>query len=85
MVEERKLRVLPIVKAYPEPSEKYGTTVCVVGVTIPDGSWIRLYPIRFMQLNESQRFKKYQIIDVVATKSQKDSRPESYRVDEKSI
>lgn len=85
MVEKRKLRVLPIVKAYPEPSERYGTTVCVAGVTVPEGLWIRLYPIRFMQLNENQRFKKYQIIDVVATKSERDSRPESYRVDEESI
>lgn len=79
------LRVLPVVKAYPEPSEKYGTTVCVAGVTVPEGLWVRLYPVRFMQLNENQRFKKYQIFEVVATKSEKDFRPESYRVDEETI
>lgn len=80
-----KLRVLPVVKAYPEPSRKYGTTVCVAGVTVPEGRWVRLYPIRFTELTEDKRFKKYQLIEVVAARSENDSRPESYQVDEETI
>lgn len=79
-----KLQVLPIVKAYPEPSITYGSTVCVAGVTIPEGRWVRLYPIRFSELSAGG-FSKYQPIEVTAAKSPKDSRPESYRVDEGSI
>lgn len=85
MLERTNLRVLPVVKAYPEPSGKYGTTVCVAGVTVPEGRWVRLYPVRFTELTEDKRFKKYQIIDVMATRSENDSRPESYKVDEDSI
>lgn len=85
VVERVKLKVLPVVKAYPEPSFKYGTTVCVAGVTVPEGHWVRLYPIRFTELPKDQRFKKYQLIEAVAVKSEKDSRPESYRVEEETI
>lgn len=85
MVERVKLKVLPVVKAYPEPSATYGTTVCVAGVTIPEGRWVRLYPIRFTELPEQQRFKKYQVFEATAVKSEKDSRPESYRIDEETI
>lgn len=85
MAERTKLRVLPVVKAYPEPSRKYGTTVCVAGVTVPEGKWVRLYPIRFTELSEDRRFKKYQIFEVVAAKSENDSRPESFQVDEDTI
>lgn len=84
-MEREFLKVLPVVKAYPEPSASYGNTVCVAGVTIPEGRWVRLYPIPFTKLPRSQRFKKYQPIEVTAFKSSKDSRPESYRVEEGSI
>ena len=85
MAERMKLRVLPVVKAYPEPSEKYGATVCVVGVTVPEGRWVRLYPIRFMELPKDKRFKKYQIIEAVVAKSHNDPRPETYQINEETI
>ncbi len=84
MEERIKLKVLPVVKAYPEPSAKYGTTVCVAGVTIPEGRWVRLYPIRYTELPGDKRFKKYQLIEVAVAKSN-DPRPESYRIDENSM
>ncbi len=80
-----KLTVLPVVKAYPEPSKKYGTTVCVAAVTIPEGRWVRLYPVRFPHLALHKRFKKYQIFEADAAKAERDTRPESYRIDEDSI
>ena len=36
-----------MVKAYPEPSKTYVETVCVAAITVPDGRWVRFYPIRF--------------------------------------
>jgi hypothetical protein len=85
VAEWEKLKVLPIVKAYPETSKKYRTTVCVAAVTIPEGRWVRLYPIRFTAYPEEKRFKKYQPFEVLATRNVNDPRPESYRIDEDTI
>lgn len=45
-------RILVTVKARPEPSEKYGETVCVAGIRLGTGSlhWVRLYPIPFRRI-----------------------------------
>ncbi len=48
-------RAVVLVKALPQPSEKYLETVCVAGLTV-NGKWRRLYPVRFRQLDE--RFKR---------------------------
>lgn len=85
MEEWETLRILPVVKAYPEPSKKYGTTVCVAAVTVPDGRWIRLYPMRLTHYPKQKRFKKYQMFDVRVQKDHKDPRPESYRIDEDTL
>lgn len=85
MHEKFTTRVLPVVKAYPETSKKYGQTVCVAAVTVPEGRWIRLYPIRFTLYPPERQFKKYQLFDVVAQKADNDSRPESHKIDEASI
>lgn len=80
-----RTRVLPVVKAYPETSKKYGQTVCVAAVTIPEGRWIRLYPIRFTLYPPERQFQKYQMFDVVAQKADHDARPESHKIREESI
>lgn len=85
VMEWETLRVLPVVKAYPEASKKYRTTVCVAAVTIPDGRWVRLYPIRFTAYPEEKRFKKYQPFEARAMRNESDPRPESYRIDEDTI
>jgi hypothetical protein len=72
------------VKAYPNPSSKYFETVCVAAITAEEG-WIRLYPVNFRSLPESQRFRKYQRVRFRMRKHEKDSRPESFRLDEHSI
>ena len=53
--------VLVTVKAYPNPSRKYTETVCCAGIDIDTKKWIRLYPIPYRDLDESQKFKKYNI------------------------
>lgn len=78
-------KVLITVKSYPNPSKKYGETVCVAGIDIDSRAWVRLYPIRFRDLDGNKKFKKYSIIQVQVIKAKKDKRPESYRVDADSI
>lgn len=82
-----RARVLITVKAAPEPSSKYGDTVCVAGIRT-DGDraeWIRLYPFPFRWMPESVRFKKYDVVEVDVHRSARDDRRESYRPDIQSI
>jgi len=82
---QENLEVLITVKTYPIPSSKYDELVCTAGVT-RTGDFIRLYPINFRDLPYSQQFKKYQWLQVNATKHKgRDSRKESYRPDCDSI
>ncbi len=80
-------RVLITVKASPQPSAKYGDTVCVAGIRVDGGraEWVRLYPLAFRWMGVEQQFKKFDLIDVEVRRESKDSRPESYRPDIDSI
>ncbi|WP_228684558.1 hypothetical protein [Amycolatopsis thermoflava] len=75
------LKVLITVKAAPNPSEKYGETVCVAGLSLDPmrPGWIRLYPINFRELGSQESFKKYDIVTVKAVPARQDSRRESWR------
>jgi hypothetical protein len=76
-----KLKTLITVKTYPIPSTKYEELVCTAGVT-KEGDFVRLYPINFRELPFSQQYRKYQWIEVEATRhSGRDIRKESYRPD----
>lgn len=76
-----RLRVLITVKAAPNPSERYGETVCVAGIRLDPESfgWVRLYPINFRELDDDSSFKKYDIVSVDARPSRGDPRGESWR------
>lgn len=76
-------RVLITVKASPQPSARYGDTVCVAGIRVDGGrsDWIRLYPLPFRWMGVEQQFKKFDLIDVEVRRETKDTRPESYRPD----
>jgi hypothetical protein len=78
-------RVLVTVKAYPNPSKKYGETVCCAGIDVDTLEWLRLYPIPFRDLDSSMRFRKYTIISVRCWKAPDDHRVESYKIDTDSI
>lgn len=68
-------------KTYPIPSSKYDELVCTAGVR-EDGEFVRLYPINFRDLPFDQQYKKYQWIEVEATRhTGRDARKESYRPD----
>ena len=75
---ERK-KVYITVKTYPTLSEKYDELVCTAGVC-EDGSWIRLYPLPFRKLDNDQKFKKWQWIEVDIERNTSDFRPESFKV-----
>ena len=71
-------RILVTVKTYPELSTTYGETVCTAGIR-EDGSWVRLYPVPFRRLNESEQYKLFDWVTCRLTKHSRDPRPESFR------
>ena len=77
-------RALVLVKAFPQPSQKYEETVCCAGIT-PAGQFVRLYPVRYRRLKPEQRFNRWDVIAYEAIAPVNDHRPESRHVDEDSI
>lgn len=75
--------MLITVKAYPTPSTKYIESSCTVGIT-RNREWLRIHPLPFRMLEDSQQFRKYQWIRGRIKKSD-DPRPESHKIDYDSI
>lgn len=78
-------KVLITVKAYPNPSKKYGETVCCAGIDLTTGCWIRLYPVPYRDLDSYRQFAKYSIVKISCRKALDDRRVESYKIDSESI
>ena len=76
-VELPKARVLITVKTYPQPSGTYGELVCTAGL-FQGTHWIRIYPIPFRFLQDSQQYPKYGWIELDLVRKTSDFRPESY-------
>jgi hypothetical protein len=76
-----RMRVLITVKAAPNPSEKYGETVCVAGLRLDleAPGWVRLYPVNFRELESDASFHKYDVVSVEARPNHGDPRAESWR------
>jgi len=79
-----KERILITVKTYPTISTTYGELVCTAGIR-EDGSWIRIYPVPFRQLEAYQKFSKYSFIEAEVIRNTKDARPESHKVSKDTI
>lgn len=77
--------MLPLVKAYPNLSRKYGEVSCIAGLDLDAGGWIRLYPVPFRELEDKRQFRKYEPIRASVQRRSGDRRPESWRVDADSI
>lgn len=73
-----KKKILITVKTYPSISTKYKELVCTAGF-LEDGSWIRLYPIKYRDKAYEEQYKKWQWIEIDIIKNKSDFRPESYR------
>lgn len=85
----QRRNILIVTKTYPSISQKYRETVCTAGILLDDEEkpvlWIRIYPIRFRQLEIEQRYKRWSIISAKIERNDKDYRLESYRIEENSI
>lgn len=54
--------VLITVRAAPNPSKTYTETSCVAGVRLRDMKPVRIYPVPARELNQANRFKKYDVV-----------------------
>ncbi|MEH2116225.1 hypothetical protein [Nostoc sp.] len=72
-MERRK--ILIATKTYPSISTKYQETVCTAGVLLDDDEkpvqWIRIYPIRFRQLDFDKRYPRWSIVSAKIEKMTK--------------
>ena len=78
-----RVSLLVTVKAYPAISRTYGEAVCVAGIRTdtpaPNGSGS--FPVQYRDMAFDHRFKKYQLISVVAAPHGTDKRPRTLRPD----
>ena len=75
-----KKKILILVKAYPERSKKYGSSICTAGIT-EDNQWIRIYPIKFDYFIKKLKIKKFTWIEAEVQKAkEKLMRKESHNV-----
>jgi hypothetical protein len=81
---QQSSRVVVLVKALPQPSKRYGETVCCAGVTI-DREWKRLFPVRFRHLSGDSSFNRWDWVEFDYRPPTHDSRCESCHVHEESI
>lgn len=81
----RRIRAHILVKAFPQPSQQYGETVCVAAAEKSGESMLRLYPIRYRRLPKKHQFDRFDEIEAVACKPTDDIRPESWHIQEDSI
>lgn len=79
----KKSRVTIIVKAAPRVGKTHGETVCCAGIDPNDG-WVRLYPVVFRTLSDSQKFGRWDIVSY-GWRRASDSRVESRRVEHGSL
>ena len=84
MAKTRTERALVLVKAFPQPRQKYEETVCCAGIN-PQGEFVRLYPVRYRHLRPEQKFVRWDVIEYEQERPPGDPRPESRHVDEDSI
>jgi hypothetical protein len=79
-----RLKALIVAKTYPTPAKTGVEVSCTQAIT-EQGEWVRLFPVPFRLLEGRQRFRKYEWVQVDARKTERDERPESYRIDPDTI
>ncbi len=75
-----RARVVVTVKAYPSISDEHGEAVCCAGMRVDGGAarWIRLFPVPYRTMGPTQRFEKYDVIELDVRRTPDDNRPESW-------
>lgn len=81
-----KKKVLITVRTYPVPARKGVEVSCTAGIT-DDGKWIRLFPMPYRLMDDANKFRKYDWVEVSLKKARNDTRPESFnpQIDEIEI
>jgi hypothetical protein len=77
-------KALIVVRTYPTPAKQGIEVSCTAAIT-DTGEWLRLFPVPYRFLTPDKRFRKYQWIRVSTSKPSKDTRPESYKIEDNSI
>jgi hypothetical protein len=78
-------KILIIGSTYPALSQKYTELSCTGGMLEDGLKLARLHPIPRRYLDENQRFHAFQWIEAKIMKDPSDPRPESYKIDFKTI
>lgn len=73
-----------MVGTYPVPAKKGVEVSCTAAIT-DKGEWLRLFPVPYRRLNASQKFSKYQWIEVGVERATTDPRPESHKISHQTI
>jgi hypothetical protein len=73
-----------LIKAAPRIGETHGELVCCAGID-DAGNWVRLYPVSFKTLEDSQKFGRWDIIAYDWKMPKGDARFESRRIEHKSL
>lgn len=82
----QELKVMVLVKASPVLTSELDESMCVAGVTLDsDPRWVRLHPVPFRDLEDAEKFKKYQVLEVKVVRPTQDGRRESWKPIEGSI
>jgi hypothetical protein len=81
---QQNSRVVVLVKALPQPSKRYGETVCCAGITA-EGHWKRLFPVRFRHLRGDSSFSRWDWVRFGYRPPTSDKRAESCHVYEDSL
>jgi hypothetical protein len=84
VAEEESKKALIVVRTYPVPATKGIEVSCTAAIT-DKGEWLRIFPVPWRFLDNDERFKKYQWVELHLTKATGDSRPESYRLKQAGI
>ena len=78
-------RILILGTTYPSHSKTYTEIVCTGGIEDETYRMVRLHPVPMRYLEPGHRFKKFQWIEAKVRQHDSDPRPESYRIDPRSI
>ncbi len=78
-------RILITVKTYPNPSSTYEETVCTAGIDLETGQFMRLYPVRFRDLDYDKSFSKWDIVEAEVRHKGSDGRGDTYTPSPDSI
>ncbi|MBV9548986.1 MAG: hypothetical protein JO256_04865 [Alphaproteobacteria bacterium] len=79
-----EIDAIVLIKAAPQVGQRHGETVCCAGISL-HGEWLRMYPVCFRNLDDAQKFGRWDRVHFKWRKPKDDPRVESLRVDQESI